>query len=118
MSNPDPSVEDVLRTSDMAFQEYQRAARRFATDAEVPFILPTLSLAISSVQHHLETVLDDEEVSERVKGIFLHQTRFLAALNGDVSFLCSYLQGVSTGQKPFWISVGRRRRQAVLFADG
>jgi hypothetical protein len=100
MSNPDPSVEDVLRTSDMAFQEYQHAAQRFATDAEVLFILPALSLAINSVKCHLETVLDDEEVSERVKGIFLDQTRFLAALNGDLSFLCSYLQGIGTGQKP------------------
>jgi hypothetical protein len=100
MSDPNPSVEDVLKTSDMAFQEYQHATQRFAIDAEVLLILPTLSLAISSVKRHLESALDDEEVSERVKGIFLDQTRFLAALNGDLSFLCSYLQGIGTGQRP------------------
>lgn len=93
------SVEDVLRTAEIAFKEYQNVTQRLTNDAEVLSALPILSWAINSVKDRLESAIDDEDFSERLEDIFVNQKLFLPALNGDLSTICTYLQGVGTPGK-------------------
>jgi hypothetical protein len=100
-TNSNLSVKDVLKTADLAFQEYQNTTQHFATDAQVLFLLTPLILAISTVKLRLASAVNNEDVSECLEGIIVNQDLFLSALNGDLSMICTYLQDVvRTGRKP------------------
>jgi hypothetical protein len=96
---PSYTVEDVIKTADTTFNEYQHASQKFASDANALMLLPVLSLQLVHVQSLLESIVDDEEVLERLESIIVGEPTkrhsFLSGLNVDLQAICTYLQNVN-----------------------
>jgi hypothetical protein len=96
------TVEDVLKTAETTFNEYQNASQRFASDANALLLLP-LSLPLDRVRERLESIVDDEEVRERLENITVARSDkryFLSRLDVDMQAILTYLQNASPSSGP------------------
>jgi hypothetical protein len=98
---PDCTVEDVLKTAETTCNEYETTSEKLASDANALLLLP-LSLPLDRVRERLESIVDDEDVRERLENITVARSDkrpFLSGLDVDMQTICTYLQnaGSSSG---------------------
>jgi hypothetical protein len=100
---PSCTVEDVLKTAEATFNEYQSASQRFASDANALLLLPALGLAVDRVRDRLESIVDDNEVLERLQNVAVGdsvQRPFLSGLNMDMQAIYTYLRNAGPSGTP------------------
>lgn len=90
------SIEQVSETIQAAVNIYEDTCKQFHSDGAALSILRSLHTPLDRLQDRLESVLDNEEVRQRLDGIVIgdqaHGRKFLAALDSDVQFVSTYLQ--------------------------
>jgi hypothetical protein len=66
-------------------------------------LLPALSLAVDRVRDRLESIVDDDEVLERLENIAVGGSAkrpFLTGLGVDMEVICKYLQNADPSGSP------------------
>jgi hypothetical protein len=97
------TVEDVIRTAETTLDEYQSALQRFASNTNALMLLPALSLAVDRVRDRLESIVDDDEVLERLENIAVEGSAkrlFLRGLDVDMQAICAYLRNAGPSGTP------------------
>jgi hypothetical protein len=92
------SLEHVIETTERTSNEWEKASDRLGSDAKV---LRPAGRNLDRVKVLLESIIDDEEVLERLKDITVgsEATAFLEQLDRDLSAICTYLQNAANPLK-------------------
>jgi hypothetical protein len=99
---PGCTVEDALKTAETTCNEYENASQKLASDANALLLLP-LSLPLDRVRERLESIVDDEEIRERLENITIARPdnrSLMSGLDVDMQAICTYLQNAGSNSCP------------------
>jgi tRNA isopentenyl-2-thiomethyl-A-37 hydroxylase MiaE len=89
------TVEEVLETAQTTSKECTNTSQRLGAEAHK--LLP-INSALTLVCDRLESVIDDEEVTERLESIVIggddKSCRFLVGLSSDLRSISAYLRNI------------------------
>jgi hypothetical protein len=89
------TIERVIKTAERTLNECENASERLGSDAKA---LRLVGRDLVQIKDSLESIVDEEEVLERLKEITIgaEAIPFLDQLNRDLSVICTYHQNAAS----------------------